>query len=82
MLRYQKGCVGAPALEATTAWVPLSSILIRGVLRILPELAPLQVSTMTGLPFSVPPSTPLAASDLFPGLGRSGSVRTRHSEAY
>src|SRR5712692_1849761 len=36
--------------------------LIRGDLRILPDLAPLKVSTMTGLPSNVPPSTPLVAS--------------------
>src|SRR5258707_3057451 len=42
--------------------MPLCSILIRGILRILPDFAPGLVSTITGLPFWVPPSAPLVAS--------------------
>src|SRR5207249_4342621 len=42
--------------------MPLCSILIRGILRILPDFAPWLVSTITGLPFCVPPSAPLVAS--------------------
>src|SRR5258708_1294802 len=34
----------------------------QGVLRILPDFAPLKVRMMTGLPFNVPPSIPFVAS--------------------
>jgi hypothetical protein len=76
-----EGIARSAALDAITAQVPWCSILIRGILRSLRDLAPSQVSTMTGLPFRVPPRWLLHRIRPVVALGRSGSARTRHLEA-
>src|SRR5271168_5543511 len=58
MLWYQTGFFGAPPSEATTAYSPLCSTRISGVLRSLLVLAPTVVSRMMGLPFISAASDP------------------------
>src|SRR6266498_3143267 len=57
-LWYQTGCLGAPPREATTAYSSPSTTRISGVLRILPDLAPIVVRMTTGRPFCVVPDVP------------------------
>jgi len=45
-----------------TAYKPSCSTRIRAVLRILPVFAPIEVSTITGLPRRSPPCSPFVAS--------------------
>src|SRR6185437_6138876 len=58
MLWYQTGFFGAPPSDATTAYSPLCSTRISGVLRSLPVLAPTVVSRIIGLPFMSAASDP------------------------
>src|SRR4051795_4268821 len=57
-LWYQVGWLGAPPFEATSAYLPSCSTRITGFLRILPDLAPTDVTTTTGTPRRVVPSVP------------------------
>jgi hypothetical protein len=80
-LCYQTGCFGAPPSEATTAYSPLCSTRISGVLRSLPVSAPTLVSRMIGLPFmsaaSAPPDSACLSAcsrDQSLGLGADSPV--------
>ena len=64
-LRYQAGFSGCPPFEATTAYRPSCSTRISAVLRSLPLVAPTEVMTMTGLPWSVLAFPPLLPSKVF-----------------
>jgi hypothetical protein len=50
--------VGAPPIEATTAYAPAASTRINGVFRIFPERAPRVVRMTTGIPRIVVPRVP------------------------
>src|SRR5665647_3103008 len=76
-------------MEATTAYSPSCSTRISGVLRSLPVLAPIEVSTMIGTPSSVLASVPPEASnrstwsrERSDGLGAYSPVRGMSGEQW